>query len=129
MTEENPTPDPMQDYYRLQRTLMRLTLGATGIIFMLVWWFYSFNMGLNYLVGALVGAIYLKLLAADVEQLGVTNRQKRMGGRGLALFIGLIVLASRWQQLHILPVFLGFLTYKVAIIIYTLKSVLMPSPR
>jgi ATP synthase protein I len=86
-------------------------------------------MGLNYLVGALVGAIYLKLLAADVEQLGVTNRQKRMGGRGLALFIGLIVLASRWQQLHILPVFLGFLTYKVAILIYMLKSVLMPSPR
>ena len=120
----SPPVDPMKDYYQLQRTLLLLSLSLTGIIFVCVWTAYSLNTALNYLVGAFVGIVYLKLLAGDVAQLGLVN--KRMGTRGIGLFVILIVVASKWQRMHILPAFLGFLTYKAAIIAYMLKSVLTP---
>ncbi|WP_229639609.1 ATP synthase subunit I [Waterburya agarophytonicola] len=111
--------DPMADFYQLQRSLLLTTLALTGIFTFPVWYFFSPNTAFNYLVGAITGLVYLKMLAKDVERLG----QQRLGAKGLGIFVILILVASKWQQLHILPVFLGFLTYKPAIVIYTVKSI------
>lgn len=115
--------DPMAEYYQLQRTLYTYTLLLIAIIFPSVWYFYSLNTALNYLIGAIVSVVYLRFLAKDVERLG--QQQQRLGGKGLGIFLILMLIASKWQQLSILPVFLGFLTFKGAIIAYTLQSVFL----
>lgn len=120
-----PEPDEsMQEYYRLQQDLLKGTLILTGIIFGSVWVFYSLNIALNYLIGACVGVVYLRMLARNVAQLG--RERESLGSTRLALLIGVIVAASRLDDLQILPIFLGFLTYKAAVIFYMLKTTILP---
>jgi ATP synthase protein I len=115
----------MQEYYQLKQSLMLVTLGLTGIIFISVWIFYSLEIALNYLIGACTGMVYLRMLAKDVERLG--QQKSRPSPARFGLFIGLFIVASQWQKLQILPIFLGFLTYKAALIVYVLQSTLMPT--
>lgn len=115
----------MQDYHQLKQTLLWVTIGVTAVVFVSVWITYSLNIALNYLIGAGVGVVYLSMLARDVEKIG--GQKKRLGSGRLAPFIGLIVIATQWQSLHIVPIFLGFITYKAAIIIYVVQSTLRPA--
>ncbi|AOW99647.1 ATP synthase subunit I [Moorena producens PAL-8-15-08-1] len=117
----------MEEYYQLKQTLLLVTLVATGIIFICVWLVYSLNIALNYLIGACTGMVYLRMLAKDVERLSQQNR--RPSTARFAVFIGIIVVASQWQKLQILPIFLGFLTYKAAIIVYILQSLVNPTSK
>lgn len=116
----------MQEYFKLQQDLLKATLILTGIIFISVWVFYSLNIALNYLIGACTGVVYLRMLAKNVEQLG--REKKRLSNTRLALLILLILVASRWDQLQIMPIFLGFLTYKAGLIIYVLRTAVLPDP-
>ena len=110
----------MEDYYQLKRQLLVITSVIVAIVFGSTWFTYSLNVALSYLIGACVGVVYLGLLAREVERLG--NQKQRVGSSRLALFIGLIVLATQWQQLQIVPIFLGFITYKAAIIFYVIQT-------
>jgi len=117
----------MQEYYQLKQTLLLVTLALTGIIFVSVWIFYSLGIALNYLIGACTGVVYLSMLAKDVERLG--QQKRRPSPSRFALFIGLFIVASQWQKLQILPIFLGFLTYKAALVVYVLQSTLHPTSK
>ena len=110
----------MHEFYQLSQELLLVTLVITGIIFISVWIFYSLNTALNYLIGACTGVVYLRMLAKDVEQL--SNEQRRLSKTRFALFVGLIILASRWHQLQIIPIFLGFLTYKATLLVYMVQT-------
>lgn len=110
----------MAEYHQLQYQLLLVTLGIALIIFLSVWVAYSLPTALNYLLGGCTGVVYLKMLARDVERLG--NQKDRLGYARLAPFIGLMIIATRWHDLQIVPIFLGFLTYKAAIIVYVLRT-------
>ncbi|MDY7020335.1 MAG: ATP synthase subunit I [Cyanobacteriota bacterium] len=115
--------DSMQEYYQLQEELLILTVILTCVIFVTVCFFYPLRIALNYLLGAVGSVVYLRMLAKDVEKLG--RQQQRLSKTRLALIIGLLVVATQWNSLMLLPIFLGFLTYKAALIVYVLKT-LMP---
>ena len=122
-TEVEPG-NSMTEFYQLKQELLISTLILMALIFGPVWLVYSLNVALNYLLGACTGVIYLRLLARNVEQLG-TQKQK-VGKTQLAVFVGVIIVATQWSQLQVLPIFLGFLTYKAAIIIYMLRTAVIP---
>ena len=119
LTENNS----MEEYYQLQKTLWSIAFTLMGIIFVPVWIFYSLNTALNYILGGCVGVVYLRMLGSDVEKLG--KEKSSLGSRRLGLFALLIIVASQWHQLHIIPVFFGFLTYKAAIVVYTIRSLML----
>ncbi|MEM6251735.1 MAG: ATP synthase subunit I [Cyanobacteria bacterium P01_D01_bin.156] len=114
----------MGEYFRLQQNLLMTTLGFTAFIFISVWLAYSRHIALNYLLGACVGVVYLRMLAKSVAKIG--RERTKLGSGRLAVFMGLIVFATQYQQLEIMPVFLGFLTYKAALIAYTLWTSVLP---
>ena len=116
--EISPSEGSMEEFYRLQRRLLRTTAVFIGIIFLSTWLVYSLHIALNYLIGACTGVVYLRMLSKNVEKIG-SGFGGVSSGR-LALVAILILVASQWNQLEILPVFLGFLTYKAALIGYTL---------
>ncbi|KYC37119.1 ATP synthase subunit I [Scytonema hofmannii PCC 7110] len=123
---ESPEPksSSMQEFYHLYREVLLITLVLTGIVFISVWIFYSRNVALNYLLGACTGVVYLRMLAKDVERLSRENSQ--LSKTRLALLVGVILLASQWNKLQMLPIFLGFLTYKGTLLIYVVRGAFIP---
>ena len=135
ITEENQSTveesaladNSMTEYYQLKQSLLLVTLGLTAIIFISVWITYTLSTALNYMIGACVGIVYLGMLAREVEKIGV--QKKGVGSTRLALIAGVIIVATQQQQLQIIPIFLGFLTYKAAIILYVVQTTLMPADK
>ena len=121
--ETAESSDSMDEYFQLKKSIFFVTLAATGIISVLVYISYSLDTALSYLLGAIVGIVYLRMLAKDVEKVSYSNR--RTGAGRLALFAGMIIIATQWDRLEVLPVFLGFLTYKFTIIFYILPNTLL----
>lgn len=121
--EQKPVDNSMGEFYQLRNNLLIGTIVIALVSFILVWVFYSLQTSLSYLLGACVSLVYLNMLAKEVERVGVYKQ--KIGSTRLALFAGLMVVATQWQQLQLLPVFLGFLTYKVAIFLYVIPTSLL----
>jgi ATP synthase protein I len=119
-----PIDNGMDGYHQLKLELFAYIAALAVPVFLLVWLKFGLNIALNYLLGALVGLIYVRMLSQAVERLGTENR--RLSPNRLGLFAGVIILATRVPQLHVLPVFLGFLTYKAALLIYALRVAIIP---
>ncbi|MEE3715157.1 ATP synthase subunit I [Tumidithrix elongata RA019] len=107
--------DSMEEYEQLKLKLFILTIGFSAFISLVIGVVYGWNVSLNYLLGACTGVVYLRMLARGVDRLDPQNR--RLGYTRFAVFVILIVIASRLKQLQILPAFLGFITYKASLLV------------
>ena len=114
----------MEDYVQLQQKLLKLTLVFTLVICLGVWWAYSIEIALNYVVGAVTGIVYFRMLANSVGKIG--REKPKPSSARLAVFVGVMVASTQWQQLSVLPVFLGFLTYKAALIAFVIWTAAFP---
>ncbi|WP_373544908.1 ATP synthase subunit I [Chamaesiphon sp.] len=113
--------DSMGEYQQLKQELYLITIGITAVVFAAVTYFYDLRVALNYLLGAAAGVVYLRLLAKDVDRIG--NESVKLSLDRQALVVVLMLVAAKWHQLQILPVFLGFLTYKAALIVYLVRTI------
>jgi ATP synthase protein I len=116
--------DGMDEYQRLKQELQIFIAALTLVLGLLVWLKFGLNLALNYLLGGLTGLIYIRMLAREVERLG-DNR--RLNSNRIALVAGVIILATQVPKLHVLPVFLGFLTFKAALLLYALRLAVFPT--
>jgi ATP synthase protein I len=112
--------ESMEDYYALIRELFVTTAVLIGIVFPAVWFRYGVGVASNYLLGAFTGMLYLRLLGKNVEKLGQGGA---VGKSQVAVFAGVMIAAAKIEQLSVLPIFLGFLTFKAGIFVYTLRYV------
>ena len=119
---EGPVDNSMGEFYALRRELLLSTLVISLGFFVGVLWYYGLDTAVSYALGSSVGMLYLRMLAKGVEQL---SADKSVGKNRLAIIILVIFVAARWNQLEVVPVFLGFLTYKAALIYYTLRITLI----
>jgi len=119
----NSVKKSMAEYYELKNNILLGTLVIALVSFILVWVFYSLNTSLNYLLGACVSLVYVNLLAREVEKVG--SGKKRIGSTRLAIFAGLMIIATQREQLQVMPIFLGFMTYKASILFYVLPNSLL----
>lgn len=97
----------------------------SAIIGVTTWLVYGINTALSYGLGACSGMVYFRMLARSVDRIGGGG-----GGLGfprLAVFIAVMIVALRWEKLAVLPVFLGFVTYKGAILLYAIQDLVRSS--
>ncbi|WP_309224637.1 ATP synthase subunit I [Halomicronema sp. CCY15110] len=111
----------MDSFYRLQAQLLKTTIAFSGVVFAATCFTYSLHIGLNYLLGACTGVVYLRMLSKNVEAIGRSST--RISSSRLALVAAMVLVASQWNQLEVMPVFLGFLTYKAALVGYIIWTV------
>jgi ATP synthase protein I len=114
-TSSTSVDDGMEEYNRLKFKLLAITIASGIILGLAVWVWYGWNIALSYFVGALVGTAYFRMLTKGVDRLGTESN--RLGFSRLGLFVLLIAIAAKSDQLEILPAFLGFMTYKVAVLV------------
>lgn len=114
-TSSTSVSDGMEEYDRLKFKLLVLTLASGVVIGLAVWFWYGWKIALSYAVGSLVGTIYFRMLTKSVDRLG--GESNRLGLSRLGLFVLLIAIAAKSEYLEILPAFLGFMTYKVAVLV------------
>jgi len=114
-TSSTSVADGMEEYNHLKFKLLVLTITSGVLIGLAVWFWYGWKIALSYAVGSLVGTIYFRMLTKSVDRLG--GESNGLGLSRLGLFVILIAIAAKSDQLEILPAFLGFMTYKLAVLV------------
>jgi len=112
---ENFSEEGKIEYTQLQLRIFRMTLIFTAFAVIAIGILIDFQAAMSLLVGALAGILYLRLLARGIGKLGKDS----MSPSKIQLLVPvvLVISASRFSQLELLPALLGFLLYKISLIV------------
>eukprot|EP01025_Chloroclados_australasicus_P069947 TRINITY_DN996_c1_g1_i10.p2 TRINITY_DN996_c1_g1~~TRINITY_DN996_c1_g1_i10.p2 ORF type:complete len:402 (-),score=30.12 TRINITY_DN996_c1_g1_i10:413-1618(-) len=114
-----------QRYQQLQFEFQLWTLALTAVSFSVTYSFYTKEVAASYLLGALGGFIYLRLLNRSVDEIGTFSVGSLAGQPRLLIPVILVLAFNRWNglyaddfslKLQLLPTLIGFFTYKGAVI-------------
>tara|TARA_B100000700_G_scaffold323419_1_gene427145 strand:- start:91 stop:510 length:420 start_codon:yes stop_codon:yes gene_type:complete len=102
-------------YMQLQLRIYRLTLIITAVSVLICTIFFDSHSGFSLFIGALSGIFYLRLLARGIGKLGKSS----MSVSKVQLLVPVLLFfsVSRLPELELLPALLGFLLYKLSLII------------
>tara|TARA_Y100001968_G_scaffold316300_1_gene343953 strand:+ start:1474 stop:1953 length:480 start_codon:yes stop_codon:yes gene_type:complete len=114
-SSEKFSEDGQDKYMQLQLRIYLLTLIITGPSVLIFAIFFDLHSALSLLIGALSGILYLRLLARGIEKLGKTSMS--VSKVQLLVPVLLFFAVSRLPQLELLPALVGFLLYKLSLII------------
>ncbi|KXZ55025.1 hypothetical protein GPECTOR_3g187 [Gonium pectorale] len=116
---------------KLEQQTWTLAFSAAG--FAMTYASYSRDVAFSYLVGALAGFAYLRLLGKSVDALGSDGVSSGVASQPRLLIPIILGLGyNRWNQLYaeqvgvtleLLPILVGFFTYKIAVITRQYKDV------
>jgi len=118
VASDNASEAYSDEYMQLQLRIYRLSLIVTVIAVFLSEIFFGFTTSVSLLIGALSGILYLRLLARGIGKLGKTS--KGVSKVQLLVPVCLVLAAFKLPQLDVLPALLGFLIYKLSLIIHFL---------
>ncbi|MCS6958535.1 MAG: hypothetical protein RMK91_00600 [Pseudanabaenaceae cyanobacterium SKYGB_i_bin29] len=119
--------DEERSYAVLKAHILGIMLVLSGIVTITLVLVYGIDMGLSYGVGACSGVVYWRMLERSVDRLSKEPKGWQFGSPRLAVFVAVMIVALRWDKLAVLPVFLGFLTYKGAILLYAIYDFIRSS--
>ncbi len=102
------------EYVQLQQRIYRTALIVSAFAAALTLLFFDFHVSISFLVGALSGIIYLRILARSIGKFGKTS--KSIGKIQLVVPVLLVLAASKLPEFDLLPALLGFVLYKPSLI-------------
>lgn len=117
------------DYEKLKKEFLIWSVGLTAVGFIATYTSYTPDIAFSYLLGAVGGIAYLRLLSRSIDGVGAqTLGQGLSAAAGQPRFLIPVILAltyNRWNQLYadqfgvelqLLPMLVGFFTYKIAVV-------------
>jgi len=114
-TLDQQSKNSPDDYVQLQLRIYRLAFALTAIFVVLTAFLFGLQTSTSFLVGALSGIFYLRLLARGIGKLG--KSAKIVGKVQLIIPVLLVLVVSKLPQFDLIPALLGFLLYKFSLII------------
>jgi len=116
-SEENQKALP-DEYAQLQMRILMATFSLAALAIGTSAIFFDLLTTTSLLFGALLGLLYLRLLARSIAKLGDSSKQ--VSKIQLVVPVLLVLVTAKLPQLDLIPALLGFLLYKPALIFQTL---------
>eukprot|EP00262_Sarcandra_glabra_P013140 TRINITY_DN3579_c0_g1_i1.p1 TRINITY_DN3579_c0_g1~~TRINITY_DN3579_c0_g1_i1.p1 ORF type:complete len:384 (-),score=66.54 TRINITY_DN3579_c0_g1_i1:365-1423(-) len=126
-----------EQYFRLKQKLQILTLGIGGVGVLSAYISYSPEIAASFGAGFLGSLVYIRMLGSTVDSMADGAKGLMKGAVGqprLLVPVALVMIYNRWNgilvpeygfmYLHLIPMLVGFFTYKIATFVQAIEEAL-----